>query len=72
MNIMRVQWKIRFIAGGRVHEKLIYKGELCKKEGWTVCRFKGGPGEKEGSGVSERGWNPNAYYGATMVHQPVW
>ena len=30
---------------------------------WTVCRFKGGIGKKEGGGVFEGGdWYPNAHY----------
>ena len=34
-------------SGG--HEKPIYRGGLSKKGGaWTVCRYKGGLGEKEG------------------------
>ena len=24
-----------------VHEKPMYRGQLPKKEAWTVCRFKG-------------------------------
>ena len=31
---------------GGVPEKPIYRGELPKKEGWTVSRFKGGLAKK--------------------------
>ena len=46
---MDIHWKIRFLGG--VHEKPIYRGELPKKGAWTVCRFKGRLGTKEGKGV---------------------
>ena len=45
-NIMEVHLKIQFL--GSVHKKRIHSGELPKKGVWTVCRFKGGLGEKEG------------------------
>ena len=34
-----------------------YRGGDCLKRGrnWTVCRFKGGLGKKEGGGVFEGG-----------------
>ena len=52
-NIMAVHGKIRFLGGGGegFREEPIYREELPKKgEGgaWTVYRFKGGLGEKEG------------------------
>ena len=40
--IMWAYWKIHFLGKGEVIIKLIYKGELPKKEACTVCRFKGG------------------------------
>ena len=41
--IMWADWKIHFLEKGRgVTIKLIYTGELPKKEACTVCRFKGG------------------------------
>ena len=37
--------------GGGVHEKPIKRGDCLKKWGaWTVCKFKGGLGKKEGGG----------------------
>ena len=34
-------WKIRFLRGGGIHEKPIYRDEFSKKGGAsTVCRFK--------------------------------
>ena len=60
-NIFGVYWKIRFL--GRVNEKPMQRGDLPKKGGaWTVHRFKGGLGKKEGGGVFEGGWYPNAHY----------
>ena len=44
-------------------EKAIYRVDfLKKKRAWTVCRFKRGLG-KNGGGVFEGGWYPNACYG---------
>ena len=34
--------------GEGVHEKQIYRGNGLKKGAWTVCRFKGRLGKKEG------------------------
>ena len=34
---------------------------------WTVFRFKGGLGKKEGGGVFEGGWFPNAHYAVKKV-----
>ena len=56
------------MGGG--HEKAMYREELPKKGGvtWIVGRFKGGGrgsgglDEKEGSGVFEGDWYPNAHY----------
>ena len=40
-----------------------YRGGIALKGGaWTVCRFVRGLGKKEGGGVFERGWYPNAHY----------
>ena len=55
-NSMGIHWKIWFLRG--VHEKPIYRGELPKKGAWTVCRFKGRLGTKEGEGC----WYLNAHY----------
>ena len=30
-------------------------GDYLKRGAWTVCKFKGGLGKKEGGGVFERG-----------------
>ena len=40
-----------------------YSGADCLKkwDAWTVCKFKGGLGKKEGL-VFEGGWYPNADY----------
>ena len=64
-NIFGVHWKIQLLGGGL--EKPIYRGGagLPKKGGTgTACWFKegGGLGKKEGRGVFERGWDPNAHY----------
>ena len=53
LNIMEVHCKIRFLwrgGGGGGHKKPIYRVQLPKKVGCTVCRFKGGLGKKEGGG----------------------
>ena len=40
-NIIGFHWKIRFLGGGGIHEKPIYRDEFSKKGGAsTVCRFK--------------------------------
>ena len=65
LNIFGFHWKIRLFWGwvwgvGRgVHET----GADCLKkwDAWTVCKFKGGLGKKEGV-VFEGGWYPNADY----------
>ena len=64
LNIFVVHWKIWFLDGWRIHEKKQYTGGNCLKGGpWTFCRFKGGLlGKKEGGGVFEGGWYPNAHY----------
>ena len=36
--------------GGGIHEKPIYRWGLPKNRAWTVCRFEGGLGKKEGRG----------------------
>ena len=66
-NFMGVHWKICFFGGGGVGgggvTKNQYIGENCLKWGvWTVCRFKGRLVKKEGVGVFEGGWYPNAHY----------
>ena len=35
-----------------------YRGGIAQKGAWTVCRFKGGLGKKEGGGVFEGGLTP--------------
>ena len=45
-NIFGVHWKIRLLGGFTKNQ---YRGGNCLKRGaWTVCRFNGGLGEKEG------------------------
>ena len=62
-NIFGVHWKIRLLGG---LEKPIYRGNCLKRGGaWTVCWFKGGLGKKEGGGVFEGVWYPNAHYEVT-------
>ena len=46
-NILGVHGKTRVLERG-VHKKLIYKEDSLKGEAWTVCRFNGGLGKKEG------------------------
>ena len=47
-NILGIHCNIWLLGGGGVHENQ-YRGEDCLKRGaWTVCRFKGGLGKKEG------------------------
>ena len=56
-NILGVHWKIWFLGGGLTKNQ--YRGdELPKKGAWTVCRFKGGLGKKDGGGVFEGGLIP--------------
>ena len=62
-----------------------YRGGDCLKRGaWTVCRFKGGFGKKEGGGVFEGGgwlilqctlcvaWKPDLHSHATDAFQQNW
>ena len=57
-----VHWKIRLLGGGG-SRKTIIEGGLAKKGACIVCRFKGaGFGKKEGDGVFDGGWYPNAHY----------
>ena len=44
-NIMGIHWKILFLTSG--HKESIYRGELPKKRGLAVWKFKTGVGEKE-------------------------
>ena len=69
LNILGVHGKIRVLEG-QFHEKPIYRGDCLKRGGgvWTVCRFKGGLGKKEGGGVFKGGWYPNAHYDPLTLH----
>ena len=63
---MGVHWKAQLL--GREFMKNQYRGGDClKREAWTVCRFKGGLGKKEGGGVFEGVWYPNAHYGCALI-----
>ena len=55
-NIIEVPWKIWLFKGGS------QKTNLPKRGAWTVCKFEKGPGKKEGLGVFEGTWYPNAHY----------
>ena len=64
-----VQWKIRLLGEGGSSWKTDIEEGLPKKGGaWTVWKFKGGFGKKEGGwgggggGVFWGGWYPNAHY----------
>ena len=58
MKNFKGSWKTN-IEGGIAH----------KGGAWTVCRFKGGAGKKEGGGAIEgRDWYPNAYYELSQNH----
>ena len=46
-NILGVHRKIPSFREG-VHDKPIYRGDCLKRRAWTVSRFKGGLGKKEG------------------------
>ena len=62
--LLGVHWKILFLGRGwGGHKKPISRRNCLNTEGtWTVCKFKRGLGKKEGGGVFERGWYPNAHY----------
>ena len=62
-DILGVHWKI-WLLGGWSSQKTNIEGGLPEKGGaWTVCKFKGGLGKKEGDGVFEGGgWYPDAHY----------
>ena len=47
VNIFGVHWKIWFLGVG-VHKKPIQRGDCLKRGAWTVCRFQGELGKKEG------------------------
>ena len=49
----KMRWKIWFLEGG--HDKPICRGYCLKMGDWTVCRFKGKLGKKEGSDLFEGG-----------------
>ena len=49
-------------------QKTNIEGGLPKKVGaWTVCRFKGGLGKKEGMVFLRGGWYPDAHYGFALL-----
>ena len=61
-NILEVHWKIWFL-GGRFTKNQYIRGWPKKRGSWTVYRYKGGLGKKEGGGgVIEGGWYANAHY----------
>ena len=42
---------------------------MPEKGAWTVCRFKGGLGKKQGGGVFEEGLIPYVHYGDVTLSQ---
>ena len=63
-SILGLHWKIRFLSGGGVRKKIIYRGELPKQGAWAVSRFKeGGLARKMlWCFLGEGDWYPNAQY----------
>ena len=58
-NILGIHKKI-WLLGGEFMKNWYRRGDCLKRRGgaWTVCRFKGGLGKKEGGGVFEEGLIP--------------
>ena len=56
-NIIGFHWKIRFLGGGGIHEKPIYRDEFSKKEGLQL--FADLSRELE---FLSGDWYPNAHY----------
>ena len=70
VNILGVHGKIRVLEG--VFTKNQYMGSvgLPKKGGLgKFANLREGLGKKEGSGVFEGGWYPNAHYGGALYCQ---
>ena len=61
--VLGVHWKIQLLGGDSQKNNIEGRlGDCLKRGAWTVCRFKGGLGKKEGVGVFEGGWYPNVCY----------
>ena len=56
-KILGVYWKIGLLGGGSSRKTNI-EGHCLKLGHWTVCRFKGELGKKEGGGVFRGGNTP--------------
>ena len=61
-NIFGDHWKVRLLGGGGFLKNQYIGGIAWKVETWAVFWFKGGLGKKEGGGVFEGVWYPNADY----------
>ena len=60
-NILGVHWKVQLLGGFMKNQ---YRGWDCLKR-WgldSLSIYKGGLSKKEGGGVFEGGWYPNAHY----------
>ena len=72
MEFILYPWKNPVFKGG--YKKTISWGDSLKRGAWTVWRFKGGIGKKEGDVVfkgGEGGWDPNVHYGNDVFMFPV-
>ena len=70
VNIFGVHGKISVLEGGFMKNQYIGRVGLPKKGGpGKFANLREGLGKKEGSGVFEGGWYPNAHYGGALYCQ---
>ena len=72
MEFILYPWKNPVFKGG--YKKTISWGDSLKRGAWTVWRFKGGIGKKEGDVVfkgGEGGGDPNVHDGNDVFMFPV-